>query len=338
MSSRAIQGLRVALILGIGLSDPGPAGATVGTSDIPIFRAVIDDSARAKLVQHRLEHHGRKFVVYELKMNDLDEAVVCAIGCETTDTYTIDRSITGTEKWIGLQLGNLLYFDGIADDLRFEALPDRINRQQGTTATEFLQMAVAEQIKGLLHDGGNLVDVNDTLSMTYVFGARERVVVMAPTALHFAKGALSDEGDELEKSVTADIFSKHAFLAKMINDDQRISMAGEMYLHIEPRAGVPRDRIFSDGRLDLGKIYDRKTAVIDIDRVDIELVVKNDSGTYQPDGAGIVAFAWTLMKALKVDRVGFETYGDASRSGVVENQGHSTWEEFRAANPALVDR
>jgi len=96
---------------------------------ISILRAVLDDSARAKFAQNQFDDYGRDFVIYMLKMDGLDEGVLCAVGCEKTTTYTIERETAGTRKWIGLKLGNFIYFAGIADDLTFEPLPDRINRQ-----------------------------------------------------------------------------------------------------------------------------------------------------------------------------------------------------------------
>ena len=324
-----------ALMVGCALSGAAHAGGS-GTEEIPIFQAVLDESARAELVQHHLGSHGRDFVVYLLKMDDLDDGVLCAVGCDAASTYTIDRESAGTGKWIGLKLGNLLAFSGMAEDLRFEPLADRINRQGGTSATEFLQMAVAEVIDGLIHIGGDLKDVSHRLSMTYAFSAKDRSLVMAPTALHLVEGALSDDGAPVRRFHTANIFTKHAFLARLLNEEQRINMAGEIYMKIEPKDGVPREEIFGDDGIDLDKIYDRERRVVDLDRVAIELVVKNDSGTYKPRGAGIVPFAWTLMKALKVDRVGFEAYGSEVAPGFVEDQGHSTWKEFLAANPTLV--
>ena len=198
-------------------------------------------------------------------------------------------------------------------------------------------MAVAEQIKGLTHSGGDLQDVNNTLTMTYAFSAKDRALVMAPNTPHLVEGAVSDDGVALKTSKTAEIFTKHAFLARVLNEEQRVNMAGEMYMQIKPKGGVPRDQIFTDGKIDLDKVYDRETHVIGVDLIDVGVILKNDSGTFKPSSSGIVAFAWTLMKALNTDRVGFEAFGADTLSGFVEDQGYSTWEEFRAANQALAD-
>lgn len=335
---RVILHLFAALILGFSLAGSGLAEGTAGTSDLPIFRAVIDESRRAQFAQGRLDDHGRDYVIYLLKMDGLDEGVLCAVGCDAASTYTVNRDTAGTWKWLGLKLGNVAFFSGIAKDLTFEPLPDTIDKQGGTNATEFLQMAAAEQIKGLIHKGGGLEDVNDTLSMTYAFSTKDRALVMAPNALHLVEGAKSADGDALEPSKTAEIFTKHAFLARVLNDEQRINMAGEMYMRIEPRDGVPAERVLTDGEIDLDKVYDKETAVLDLDLVSIDLVVKNDSGSFKPSGGEIAAFAWTLMKALAANRVGFEAFGAESQSGFVEDQGHSSWEEYRAANPAPAGR
>jgi hypothetical protein len=327
--------LLTAPILALAVSLPGIAGGGSGSADIPIYRAVIDESTRAKLVRDHLARHGRDFVLYRLEMGQLDEGILCAIGCESTTRYTIDRETTGTEKWMGLKLGNFL-FEGIVEDLDFEPLPDRIHRQGGTNTDEFLRMAASEQINGLIHEGGGLEDVRDVLSMTYAFSAKDRAMIMAPTALHLVEDAESDEGVPLETSATVDIFSKHAFLARILNEEQSVDMAGELYLHIEPRAGTPPDQVLTNGRVDLGKVYDVESNVLDADRIEIRMVVKNDSGTFQPSGRRIAAFAWTLMKALRVDRIGFEAFGEESQPGVIEEQGHSTWEAYRAANPTVA--
>jgi hypothetical protein len=172
--------------------------------------------------------------------------------------------------------------------------------------------------------------------MTYAFSAKDRAMIMAPTALHLVEGAESEAGAPLEASATVNIFSKHALLARVLNEEQSVDMAGELYLHIEPRAGILPDQVLTNGRIDLAKVYDVESNVLDADRIEIRMVVKNDSGTFKPSGRRIAAFAWTLMKAFRIDRIGFEAYGAASHPGVIEEQGHSTWEAYRAANSSVA--
>ena len=142
----AIATLFTTLLLAVGCPGSSLADGTVGTSDIAIFRAAIDDSARGRFFHGKLEKRGRAFVVYRLDMADLGEGILCALGCETGTTYAIERDTTGLQRWIGLKLSSFVAYAGIADDLTFAPLEDRINKEGGTSATEFLQMAAAEQI------------------------------------------------------------------------------------------------------------------------------------------------------------------------------------------------
>jgi hypothetical protein len=164
-------------------------------------------------------------------------------------------------------------------------------------------------------------------------GTSESTVVVLLAAAILAL-AVSVPGIAGGGSGRADI--PHAFLARVSNEEQSVDMAGELYLHIEPRAGIPPDQVLTNGRIDLAKVYDVESNVLDADRIEIRMVVKNDSGAFKPSGRRIAAFAWTLMKAFRIDRIGFEANGAASPPGVIEEQGHSTWEAYGAANPTVA--
>ena len=276
------------------------ATALAAEPDLDLFFSAGGDDFRTRKVREYFEHLGREFGVYRLSLQP-GETHEPAIKI---NTHGLDRQIAGNKRYNALKVSDALFYHSIAESVNehFAPLPDDVNNDaSGVTATEWLQR-LFRQAHALERSGADLSEVEQRVTVTYAWDGRNLVV--APTTFNYRDHARNAEGSELHKNFGVNGFSKHYFLARILNADAEVAMAGKMYIRVmslDPDVPADLTHVFREGQ------------DVDLSAYDFELTVTNESGTFKPLADDLPYFAQVLVDALELGFIHWRAHGTSGQ-------------------------
>jgi hypothetical protein len=248
------------------------------------------DDLRTTEVRKYFENLDRKFEVYRVRPTKPTAA---------GKHYKLERERAGNFRYNSLKVVKKTFFGKVAKSVseNFVALEDTVhNDDSEVTGVELLQI-IYRNAKALKAEKTDLDSVTNGVTLTYVYDDFETILV--PTTYNFKDNAVNTEGTPLKSKYGVNAFSKHYLLALILNQEAEVTMAGKMYIAVQPlddTSPIKLDSVFNaDGDVDL-------------DHYEFKVTMTNDSGTFKPDANEVPLFAQALVDTLNISEVHYSAW------------------------------
>jgi hypothetical protein len=248
------------------------------------------DDLRTSEVRKYFENLGREFEVYRVHPTEPTSA---------GKRYKLERERAGDLRYNSLKVVKKAFFGKVADSVaeNFVKLEDTVHNDESEVSGEELLQIMFRNARSLKKAKADLDTVVNGVTLTYVYDDFETILV--PTNFNFADNATNTEGSSLKSDYGVNAFSKHYLLALILNKEAEVTMAGKIYIAVQPLdhvSPIRLDNVFTDD----GDVY--------LEHYKFRVVVTNDSGTFKPDAAEVPLFAQMLVNVLNIPEVEYSAW------------------------------
>ncbi len=268
-----------------------------------------DKDTRTREVRLYFQNLGREFEVYRVSPTEPTAA---------GKHYRLERERAGNFRYNSLKVAHKTFFRYLASEVKrnFEPLPDLVHQDDSSVSGEELLQILFRNAKGLDHKKADLDAVKNGVTLTYVYDDFQ--TIMVPSTYNFKDNALNTEGSTLKSDFGVNSFSKHYLLALILNDEAKVSMAGKIFIAVEP--------LDEESPLKLSRVFD-ESGDVDLEHYRFDVTVTNDSGTFKPDGEELPLFAQLLVDVLDIDELRYRAWvepGSPPLEGTVKPGGRAS--------------